>query len=261
MPEIDDDTREILKSLLANTDEAVRLKLDALAKLDEAIPVLTAALRHHSGQSEKVRQILWSLYTCSHLVPLGTACSGLDTAIAHAVATAITARLLAGGEVEDRLQAVLTETGELVRCNEAEAAQALQGLPIQYPLPMECSKRLRELAEVVEAAEEPASDAAPVTAYKAFERQAVEAGVSVELAHAMYNVVRDSQEHDWMKPLKDWTGDVDAMISRALKNPTIMAESCTLLFATDGLMYDEGQVHAGISDLRRRELEAWIFNR
>lgn len=99
------------------------------------------------------------------------------------------------------------------------------------------------------------------TPYKEFELRAVEAGVSAGLAHSMYNVVRDSQEHDWMQPLKDWTGDEDAMIARALRNPTIMAESCTLLFATDGLMYDEGQVHAGISDLRRRELEAWIFNR
>ncbi|MEO6476744.1 hypothetical protein [Luteolibacter sp.] len=98
------------------------------------------------------------------------------------------------------------------------------------------------------------------TPYKEFELRAVEAGVSAELAHAMYNVVRDSQEHDWMPLLKNWTADEEAMIARALKHPTIMAESCSLLFATDGLMHDEGQVHAGISDLKRRELEAWIFS-
>ena len=98
------------------------------------------------------------------------------------------------------------------------------------------------------------------TPYKAFEARAIEAGVCAELAHSMYNVVRDAQEHDWMPLLKDWTGDPDAMIARALKNPNLMAQSCTLLFATDGLMHDEGQIHAGISNLRRQELEAWIFS-
>jgi hypothetical protein len=98
------------------------------------------------------------------------------------------------------------------------------------------------------------------TPYKEFELRAIEAGVGAELAHSMYNVVRDAQEHDWMPLLKDWAGDGDSMIARALKNPTLMTQSCTLLFATDGLMHDEGQVHAGISDLRRQELEAWIFS-
>lgn len=63
-----------------------------------------------------------------------------------------------------------------------------------------------------------------------------------------------------MPRLKDWTGDADAMIARALKNPTFMAQSCTLLFATDGLMHDEGQIHAGIDDAKRREIEYWIFS-
>ena len=85
MPGTDDDTRELLKSLLANANEADRLKREALARLDESLPVLVAALRHDSGQSAWVRQIVWSLYTCSHLVPLGTVCSGLDTALARAV--------------------------------------------------------------------------------------------------------------------------------------------------------------------------------
>jgi hypothetical protein len=96
--------------------------------------------------------------------------------------------------------------------------------------------------------------------YQEFARRAVEAGVSVELAHAMANVVRDSQEHDWMPILRDWTGDADAMIARALSHPAITAEACELLFASDGLMCDEGRINAGISDLKREELEAWIFS-
>ena len=97
------------------------------------------------------------------------------------------------------------------------------------------------------------------TSYKSFEHRAIAANVSAELAHAMYNVVRDAQEHDWMPPLKAWTSDEKAMISRALESPEKMAAACELLMASDGLMYDEGQLNAGISDESRREIEAWIF--
>ena len=97
------------------------------------------------------------------------------------------------------------------------------------------------------------------TFHKEFERRAIEAKVSEELSHAMYNVVRDAQQHRWMAPLQEWASDEEAMISRALENPEKMADACELLFASDGLMYDEGQVNAGISDEKRREIEAWIF--
>ncbi len=97
------------------------------------------------------------------------------------------------------------------------------------------------------------------TPYKEFEARAIEAGVSAELAHAMYNVVRDAQEHDWMPLIQDWTGNEDALIALALKEPETMTEACLLLFASDGLMYDQGQRDAGISDARRSQLEAWIF--
>ena len=99
------------------------------------------------------------------------------------------------------------------------------------------------------------------TPYKSFEHRAIAANVSAELAHAMYNVVRDAQEHDWMTPLKEWAGDEKAMISRALESPEKMAAACELLMATDGLMYDEGQLNAGIADESRRKIEAWIFGR
>jgi hypothetical protein len=97
------------------------------------------------------------------------------------------------------------------------------------------------------------------TSYKSFEHRAIAANVSAELAHAMYNVVRDAQEHGWMPPLKAWASDEKAMISRALESPKEMAAACELLMASDGLMYDEGQINAGISDQRRRAIEAWIF--
>lgn len=98
-----------------------------------------------------------------------------------------------------------------------------------------------------------------INQYKPLEERAIEAGVSRELAHLMYNVARDADQHGWMPQLVEWVASEDAMISRALRNPEKMTEACEMLFATDGLMYDEGQVNAGISDEKRSELEGWIF--
>ena len=154
MPEIDDDTREIVKSLLANADEAVRLKREALAKLDEAEPVLIAALCHNSGQSEKIRQILWSLYTCSHLVPLGDFCSGLDTAVARAVAAAVSARLLAAGEAEERLGAILEAAGEFAHRDRMLPRMIERGMGAEYPLPCSSAAHLNALADAKHKLEE-----------------------------------------------------------------------------------------------------------
>lgn len=99
------------------------------------------------------------------------------------------------------------------------------------------------------------------TPYKTFELRAVEAGVSAELAHSMYNIDRDAHEHCWMPPLKEWVDDEESMIARALAEPEMMREACDLLFYTDGLTYDEGQRNAGIDDEKRREIERWIFKR
>ena len=97
------------------------------------------------------------------------------------------------------------------------------------------------------------------TEYKEFKQRAIEAGVKAELAQLMYDVVRDSDQHGWMPLLRDWTANEEKMIALALEQPEEMAEACELLFATDGLMYDEGQVNAGISDEKRIEIEKWIF--
>lgn len=97
------------------------------------------------------------------------------------------------------------------------------------------------------------------TLYKTFEIRAIKAGVSEELAHSMYNVVRDAREHRWMSILQRWVDDEETMIARALAEPKRMGEVCDLLFYTDGLTYDEGQRNAGICDEKRREVERWIF--
>ena len=97
------------------------------------------------------------------------------------------------------------------------------------------------------------------TKYIVIKTRAIEAGVSPELASLMYDVVRDADQHGWMPPLVKWAEDEDLMISRAISQPEKMAEACELLLATDGLMFDEGQTLAGISDEKRREIEGWIF--
>ncbi len=146
-------TKEILASLLQIQDDGGRLGREALEKFFATGPVLLDAMRHQSGQAEKVRQIVWSLYTGSHLVSLGNVCAGLDTKVAEAVAALISARLLAGAEIEEKLGILMKAAGEFSRCDETEAAQATKGLPLSYPIPMERSARLRELAEIVEASE------------------------------------------------------------------------------------------------------------
>ena len=95
--------------------------------------------------------------------------------------------------------------------------------------------------------------------YKRIEERAIKAGVSRELAHLMYNVARDAEEHAWRAELKEWAGDMEAMISLALNQPEKMAGACELLFATDGLEYMEGLRDTGIGEEKRWELHNWIF--
>lgn len=124
---------------------------DAAEKLDAAAPVLLEALRHDTGQSAAVRQIIWSLYTGDHLVPLGYILSGLDLAIAEALSAAITARLMMGADVEPRLKVMLEQAGEFRRYDLA-AKNTPEGLPVQYPLPRASADTLRSLAEALDRA-------------------------------------------------------------------------------------------------------------
>jgi hypothetical protein len=146
-------TQEALQSIVQAVGEAGRLRRDALEKFSAAGPMLVDAMRHQSGQAEKVRQIVWSIYTGSHLVALGHVCAGLDAKVAEAVAAVITARLLVGADIEEPLKSLMIEAGEFIRYDEAEASQATKGLPFCYPIPMASSERLRELADSVEALE------------------------------------------------------------------------------------------------------------
>lgn len=122
----------------------------AARKLAEVTPLLTETLTHHwsTGQGTRVRHILWSLYSCSHLVNLGDACSGLDANLAEAVGTAIHARLRYGPEVEPLLGEILRVSGEFARFDREETATP-EGLPVIYPPPPASEEKLRQQADAV----------------------------------------------------------------------------------------------------------------
>ena len=100
-----------------------------------------------------------------------------------------------------------------------------------------------------------------LTDYKEFRERVIQAGVAPELAQLMYDVVRDCDQHGWMPTLQEWTADREKLIALALEQPQQMSEACELLFATDGLTFDEGQLYAEITDKKRCEIEGWIFGR
>lgn len=123
----------------------------AALKMAEVTPLLTETLTHHwsTGQGTRVRHILWSLYSCSHLVNLGDACSGLDANLAEAVGTAIHARLRYGPEVEPLLGEILRVSGEFARFDREENATPA-GLPVIYPPTPASAETLRQLADAAE---------------------------------------------------------------------------------------------------------------
>lgn len=123
----------------------------AARKLAEVAPLLTETLTHHwsTGQGTRVRHILWSLYSCSHLVNLGDACSGLDANLGEAVGAAILARLKYGPEVEPLLGEILRVSGEFARFDREETATP-EGLPVIYPPSPASAETLRQLADAAE---------------------------------------------------------------------------------------------------------------
>lgn len=138
----------------ATPNESARkppLAVDAAAALQRAVPLLTETLAAHwsTGQGTRVRHVLWSLYTCSHLVNLGDACSGLDVPLAEALGAAITARLVLGPEVEATLREVLRASGEFARYDEVEQSTP-DHLPVVYPFPPAESRTLREMGDAMD---------------------------------------------------------------------------------------------------------------
>lgn len=121
---------------------------DIAAALEQAAPLLIETLSRHwsTGQGTRVRHILWSLYTCSHLLNLGDSCSGLDTRLAKALAAAVAARLILGPEVEPILREILQTSGEFARFDKEES-ETPGHLPVIYPPAPAEARTFREMAD------------------------------------------------------------------------------------------------------------------
>lgn len=87
------------------------LAAKARADLTAATPVLVDALRHQSGQSRKIENLLWSVWNDTHHVNLCSELAGLDTKLARAVMAMISARAHMGGDADELLRKIIEQSG------------------------------------------------------------------------------------------------------------------------------------------------------
>jgi hypothetical protein len=83
----------------------------ARADLETAVPELIAAIQHHSGQSQKIENLLWSCWNDEHQVNLCDSLSGLDARLAKAAIAMIAGRAHLGGDADDMLRKIIDESG------------------------------------------------------------------------------------------------------------------------------------------------------
>lgn len=138
---------EALMMLGATLREEQRGASHVAAAFEQAVPLLTETLTDHwgTGQGTRVRHILWSLYTCSHTINLGDACSGLDRRLAEALSAAVAARLILGPDVEPKLGEILRVSGEFARFDEMERSTP-KHLTVIYPPASEDARTFRKMA-------------------------------------------------------------------------------------------------------------------
>ena len=88
-----------------------QLATQARAAIIAATPVLIDALRHGSGQSRKIENLLWSCWSDTHRINLCSELSGLDARLAQAVVAMVSARAHLGGDADDLLRTIITKSG------------------------------------------------------------------------------------------------------------------------------------------------------
>jgi hypothetical protein len=94
-----------LREIFATARRAKQRAEQAAQELERHLPTLENAVNCESGQGEKTRQILMSLWNgdlCDTL-------AGLDHELAEAVLAAIAARLFLGGDADKILRPVIEE--------------------------------------------------------------------------------------------------------------------------------------------------------
>lgn len=88
-----------------------QLASQARADLEAAVPILVAALCHHSGQSRKIENLLWSVWTDGHQVNLSDTLAGLDARLARAIVAMIAARAHMAGDADDLIRQIIEGSG------------------------------------------------------------------------------------------------------------------------------------------------------
>jgi hypothetical protein len=100
-----------IAELAATLNLGRKLASQARADHEAAVPILVAAIQHRSGQSRKIENLLWSVWSDTHPVNLCSELSGLDSKLAKAVVSMIAARAYLAGDADDLLRAIITESG------------------------------------------------------------------------------------------------------------------------------------------------------
>jgi hypothetical protein len=103
-----EDLRETFATARAAKQRAERAASDLL----EHLPTLSAAVSCESGQGEKTRQVLMSIWNGEpghNEVGLCDVLAGLDHELAEAVLAAIAARLFLGGDADAILRPIVEE--------------------------------------------------------------------------------------------------------------------------------------------------------
>ncbi len=141
-----------LRELVAQERAGKAFREEARTALRDASPLLERTLRENwdTGQGTRLRQILWSLYNGSGLLPLGYSLSGFDTDLARAIGAAINGRLALGADVEDTIKHLLEKAGEFGRFAEA-MDQTPEPHVVIYPPSSVSPDSFRDLAASIEA--------------------------------------------------------------------------------------------------------------
>lgn len=113
------DTIDPIAELTAAVRLGKKLATTARAELEAAVPILVAALRHHSGQSAKVEKLLWNCWSDTHQVNLCSELAGLDARLAHAAVSMIAARAYLGGDADDLIRRIIDQSGTQLPTNPA----------------------------------------------------------------------------------------------------------------------------------------------
>lgn len=104
-------TIDPIAEITAAVNLGKKLATQARADLKTATPILVAALRHHSGQSAKIENLLWSLWSDTHQINLCSELAGLDSKLAQAIVAMIAARAHLGGDADELLRTIITQSG------------------------------------------------------------------------------------------------------------------------------------------------------